>query len=159
MSILSRITGIGISPKGVKIEPGKALMTALTVGSLGAGGALGGLTKLGSLSKLGKLGKVAGAVKGVGSMLGGGGEGDPSQGGRFRNLLDLGQFGEGVYDTFQKNRQYKDAKGAYDAAAPLRDAAMKGLLDTSRPDVSSVFADPNAPQGRYRRVNIGSRGY
>jgi hypothetical protein len=170
MSWLSKLTGIGISPKGVKIDPKKALMTALAVGT-GVGG-------FGALTKLGTLGKIGAGAKVASSVVGGGGD-DPGfvQGGniagadpgRFRQIgdflkgnsrtiADLGSVGEGIYDRYQENKQYGDARKDYAAAAPLREVGMRGLLDTSRPDVSSLFADPNSPQGRYRTVNVGSRG-
>lgn len=89
--------------------------------------------------------------------------------GRFRQLAgffkdnastiaDYGGMAEGIYDRYQQNKQYGDARKAWDEAAPLRQAAMAGLMDTSRPDVSSIFADPTNPQGRYRAVGVGSRG-
>lgn len=155
MSKLSRLTGIGISKKGIKIDKKQLLKAGLlTAGGLGAVGwaGLGGFGAAGGVA--GGAGKLA-LLKKAGSLVAGD---DPSQGGRFRNLVDLGKFGEGIYDRYQENRQYSDARGAYEGAAPLRDAAMKGLLDTSRPDVSSVFADPMNPQGRYRRVDVGSMG-
>jgi hypothetical protein len=158
MSTLSKLSGIHISKHGVHIDPKQVLKAGLlTAGGLGAVGiaGLGGLGAGGMSSGLSGLGKL-GAIKKVAGLVSGGG--DPTQGGRFRNLLDLGKFGEGVYDTYQQNRQYNDAKNAYNEAAPLREAGMKGLLDTSTPDLSSTFADPMNPQGRYRRVTVGSRG-
>lgn len=82
-----------------------------------------------------------------------------SGGDKLRTLMDLGKAGEGIYDRYQQNQDRNMAQREYENAAPLRQAAQAGLLDTSRPDVSSIFADPNATQGRYRRVTVGSRGY
>jgi hypothetical protein len=150
---------------------------ALTGGLAGLGplgGMLGG--KLGGLGMIGKLGmakKVAGAAMGgkdqdliegmPGGDMGGGGIGDRfrSIGGflkdNSRTIADYGKMGEGIYDRYQQNQDRKMAQREYENAAPLRQAAQAGLLDTSRPDVSSIFQDPNATQGRYRRVTVGSR--
>lgn len=75
-----------------------------------------------------------------------------------RTITDFGRLGEGVYDRYQQNQDRKRADEEYAANKPLRDAGMAGLLDTSKPDFSSVFADPMAPKGRYRSMNVGSRG-
>jgi hypothetical protein len=165
MSWLSKATGIGISRKGIKIEPMKALSTGLMF----AGG-LGALGKLGTLGKLGMAKKDAGAAMGGGDEIEGLPGGDIAGGGRFRaiggflkdnarTIADYGKMGEGIYDRYQENQDRNMAQREYDAAAPLRHAAQAGLLDQSRPDVSSIFADPQAPQGRYRRVDVGSRGF
>lgn len=67
MSILSSLTGIHISKKGVHIEPLKALGTALTVGSFGGLGPLAGIA--------GKVGSVATKIPGVAKVAGGIGTG------------------------------------------------------------------------------------
>lgn len=163
MSILSKLTGIGISRKGVKIDPKKALMTALVAGTggaaLAAGGGLGALAGAGS--KLGLLKKAGGLLTGGGKsqtdqMLGI--EQGPNWSDRFRSIADIGKAGEHIYDRYQENQDRSMANKEYANAQPLRDAAQANLLDTSVPDTSGIFADPNAPQGRYRRVNVGSRG-
>jgi len=92
MSILSKVTGIHISPKhGIHIEPLKALGTALTVGSLGGFGPLAGIAgKVGSavshipgataigegvsniahdVAGSGLMSKIGGALKNVGGQL------------------------------------------------------------------------------------------
>lgn len=94
---------------------------------------------------------------------------DPS---RFRSIADfigghgddILKYGKAAGDAYgaYRNAKLQDealglARGNYNANAPLRDAARAGLLDNSRPDLSGVFADPSNPNGRYRRVNVGSR--
>lgn len=172
MSVLSKITGIGISRKGIKINPGRALSTALTLGSFGAlgpvAGMLGkvpGIAKIGGALKLGGLfGKGAGAVNSMGA--------EP---GRFRSIGqffggkdglgmdDVMKYGEAAgdaYDAYQgnqrRNRAVRMAEQELAAGAPMRDAARRTLMDDSRPDLSGVFTEPQAPP-RYRRVNVGSR--
>lgn len=151
---------------GLKSAAGGALKGAASGATVGALG--GGLSALRSGAGVGTALKTATGMGPGGGMAEGAGE-LASEGGRFRSIgsflknnartiADYGQMGEGIYDRYQQNRQYNDARDDYAAAKPLRDAAMQGLLDTSRPDVSSIFADPTAPQGRYRRVNVGSRG-
>lgn len=120
--------------------------------ALGASPLLGGLLGKG----LGKLKRTPGIdAEGVE----GGEIADPS---RFRqvgsflsnhkdDILDYGQAAEGIYDKYRAEREYSRKQ-------PLRDAGMAGLLDTSRPDMSSIFADDMNPKGRYRSVNVGSRG-
>lgn len=49
---------------------------------------------------------------------------------------------------------FKRDKGEWDRRAPLRNRASELLLDDSRPDLSSMTADPGL---RFRRVNVGSR--
>ncbi len=149
----------------VKRHPG----TYATLGALATGGTLAAAGGLGGIaSKLGGAKKVAGAATTAtdGSWLPGVGQaGQTADPGRFRSvlggvgdflgehgdsILDVGQAAEGVYDKYRDVNEYNKRK-------PLRDAGMAALLDTSRPDLSGVFADPGAPQ-QYRTVNVGSRG-
>lgn len=137
-----------------------------------AGGLKSGVSALRSGQGIGAAAKSA-----VGMGASGGGElagieggniaaSDPS---RFRSVVDflgkhkdtiadIGQVGESVYDRYQENQDRKTAEERYRALQPLRDQAVAGLMDTSRPDLSGIFADPTNPQARYRRVNVGSRG-
>jgi hypothetical protein len=159
MSWLSNLTGVGISKKGVKINPKKALLTGLT---LATGGGLLGAAKGVGMAMKGGAG-LGTALKAAGGVAGGDAVGRFKSIGGFlknnaRTIADVGQVGEGIYDKYQENRQYQDARRDWEAAAPLRDAGMAGLLDTSRPDVSHLFRDEGNPQGRYRRVNVGSTG-
>ena len=150
---------------------------ALDAGSVYAGGKLAGGLKsgLGALRSGRGIGSALKTSVGMGGGSGGeiagvsGGDiagADPSrfrQIGGFlkdnaRTIADYGKLGEGIYDRYQQNQDRKMAEEEYRALAPLRDAGMRGLLDTSRPDVSSIFADDLNPNGRYRRVNVGSRG-
>lgn len=161
MSWLSSITGIGISPKGVKINPGRALGTVLTLGSMGAlGPAAGFLGKIPGIAKLGGLGKIGGIFGGASKFVGK--EGGGAEPGRFRSILDnVAKYGEvagdayGAYQSNQRqNRAVKLAEHEYAAGAPLRDASRRMLLDDSTPDTSGIF---DRPAPRFRRVNVGSR--
>lgn len=136
MSWLSSLTGIGISKKGIKIDPKKALLTGLAVGT-GGFGLLGGASKLGAL---GKLKDAGGFLKN-----------------NARTITDYGKLGEGVYDRVQENKAAGQAQERYRALQPLRDQAM-AQLQAPTPDVHSLFADPDAMAQRYRRVNVGSGG-
>lgn len=72
-----------------------------------------------------------------------------------RDIVDYGKMGEGVYDRVQENRAVGDAEKRYRSLQPLRDQAMKDLMQPTAPvDTAALFADPTAPQ-RYRRVNVG----
>lgn len=153
---------------------GKALDTSegrVGLSDLAKGTAVGGVSGLAGMG-VKNIGKSL-LSKGVGAIGTGGGGGvtdavtsDPSRfrsvGGflkdNARTIADYGKLGEGIYDRYQENQDRNRADQEYASARPLRDAAMAGLLDTSRPDVSSVFADPMNPQGRYRTVSVGSRG-
>lgn len=148
MSWLSKITGIGISKHGVHIDPLKAAMTALTVGSLGglgplaaAGSKLGAITKLGGLaSKGGKLAAVGGFLKN-----------------NAKTIADYGAVGEGVYDRIQENKAAQEQQNRYRSLQPFRNQAL-AQLQAPAPDVHALFADPTATPDRYRRVNVGSGG-
>lgn len=103
MSWLSSITGIGINPLGktkVKIDPVKALGTALTVGSMGGlgpvAGALGRIPGVaaGAAKVGGVLSKVPGATKVGGYLLNGfgkAGQAQPSGNGGGYNAEDPNQ--------------------------------------------------------------------
>lgn len=146
MSLLSKLTGIGISRKGIKIDPLKAAMTALTVGTLGGGAGLG---FLGGAAKLGKLAKIGAGAKAAGGFLKN----------NAKTIADYGQLGEGVYDRMQENKVAGQAQDRYRALAPVRSQAL-AALNAPTPDVHSLFADPDMQAGapRYRRVGIGSGG-
>lgn len=77
------------------------------------------------------------------------------------DILDYGAAAESIADKARRNKLQDQglglARADYARRQPLRDAGMAGLLDNSRPDLSATFADPGNPQGRYRRVQIGSR--
>ena len=134
-------------------------------GKLAAGAAQGGIMALRSGASLGSTAKAIGTetakslgadrFRSIGSNLV-----DPGAGGgsKLRTLMDLGKMGEGVYDRYQQNQDRKMAQDEYRRLQPLRDQAVAGFMDTSRPDLSSIFADEGNPQGRYRRVSVGSRG-
>lgn len=77
------------------------------------------------------------------------------------DILDYGKAAEDIYGRYRRvkaeDKANKLAEQDYLARKPLRDASIAAFLDTSRPDLSSVFADPQNPTGRYRVVNVGSR--
>lgn len=162
MSWLSKISGIHVSPHGIKIEPLKALGTVATLGSLGAlgpvGAALGSIPGAGAVaSGVSKVGGVLGHIPGasqVGNMITGGKglSGAVSKIGGFLGdhgdqLLGAGSLYEG-YKANQKsndlmNEALSTAKQSYADRAPLRSAGVSGMLNTQRPDLSSVYASAN----------------
>lgn len=91
-------------------------------------------------------------------------------GGRFRGvgdflknnagtIADLGGAAADAYGAYKQGAQQDELfdreKRSWNERAPLRQAGMAGLMDQSRPDLSSMF---NPPEQRYRKVNVGSRG-
>jgi hypothetical protein len=157
MSWLSKATGIGISPKGIKIDPKKALLTA------GLGIATGGLGLLGGGLKVGGYG-LGTLAKGSALMakdkLAGIGLGKLATAGKFLakhkdTIADYGGMAEGIYDRVQENKAAGEMQDRYRSLQPLRDQAMRDLT-TPAPSVSGMFSEP---EQRYRRVNVGSRGY
>lgn len=74
------------------------------------------------------------------------------------DILDYGSAAEQIADRHRRNKMQDEgigmARGDLARRQPLRDAGMAGLMDQSRPDLSSVF---NQEQPRYRRVAVGSR--
>lgn len=170
MSWISKLTGIGISPKGVKIDPLRALGTVATIGTLGSAGPLAGI-----ISKIPGAAKVVGASKGITGALGmggaaaGGAAGTVAQGGgmldRFRSIggmlkggLDLANTANTVYSGYQGAKlrgnmaAQADAQAAENAAARTRGIAGMQAAE-QRPDLSrlAVPPDPN----RFRRVTVG----
>lgn len=77
------------------------------------------------------------------------------------DILDYGTAAEQVAQNHRRNKFQDEAvgmaRGDLARRQPLRDQGMAGLLDQSRPDLSGIFADPDSPVGRYRRVQVGSR--
>ena len=161
----------------------KAGVKAGVMGKAGKviGGKIGGMFKGGG----GSGSTVSGGGDLLGDIdpnMAGGNIGDAfSQGGRFRKIAGAvgdfvgGKDGFGMDDLISGGKALGDAYGAYTGAkdqdryrqlaeqnyaanAPLRDAGRAMLMDNSTPDLSSVFNDPTNPQGRYRKVNVGSRG-
>jgi hypothetical protein len=172
MSWLSSLTGIGISPKGIKINPGRALGTLGMLTGVGgiAGKALGGLGVLKNLGGGGgdPLEGLGGAVSNVHNRLASAGFGgqaeDPS---RFRsitdflskgdNLLDIGKGVSKGYDIYQRKQlgdQVRRRMREDEAAnAPIRAKAREMLMDQS---VAPVLTPEEAMPPRYRKVNVGS---
>lgn len=140
MSWLSKITGVGISPHGVKIDPLKAIGTALTVGSLGSlgpvGAALGsipGVSKVGSvLGSIPGISKVGGLAKGIGGFLGDHGD----------QILQGAQILNGAQKSAHANDLLKTGQGyaqrSFDERAPLRSAGISGMLNPQVPDLSGI---------------------
>lgn len=94
MSILSSVTGIGINPFGkrkIKIDPLKALGTALTVGSMGGLGPLAGIAgKVGSAaSHIPGAAKAATVLSAGKRLLGGGGVPQVTRNGQPISLSDI----------------------------------------------------------------------
>jgi hypothetical protein len=173
---------VGGMSAGGQLAQGKRLTTAVKGGVKD-----GALTYVGSkfVPKItGKIGGMMNKVPGVGGVsdeIAGLPGGDIAGQSRFRKIAGgIGDFiggkdGFGMDDVLSLGKAagegygaYSDAKNAdrysqlaeqnYAANAPLRDAGRTMLMDNSTPDLSGLFADPTAPQGRYRKVNVGSRG-
>lgn len=68
------------------------------------------------------------------------------------DVLAYGQAAEGVYDRYRRTKLEDEALAEWRRRQPLRNQAQRLLLDESRPDLSSLTADPNI---RYRRVGLG----
>lgn len=158
MSMFSSLTGIGINPFGknkLKINGMKALGTMATLGSMGALGpvagamrAIPGASAIGSgISKLGGVSKVA---SGLGGMLG-------KAGGLVDPLLGAGALYEGYKDnqksTDYRNRALAVAENGYAERAPLRTAGVSGMMNETRPDLSSIYANGN-PYSKVQRRTV-----
>lgn len=125
--------------------------SALLLGGLGsAAGAMGGAASGGAASG----GATAGAAKGGGalSILG-------KLWGNREGIGDaLGAAGDayGTYrDQSRADDMYKRDTAEFNRTAPLREAGMRGLMDSTRQDLSGELPTPAIP--RYRRVAVGSR--
>ena len=172
-SWLSSLTGIGISPRGIKINPMKALGTLGMLTGVGgiAGKALGGGKLLGSLFGGGgpDLSGLGDAVSNVhGSLANAGMGGVAADPGRFRSITDflskngdsLLDAGKGVakgYDIYQRKqmgdqvrRRMKEDEAAN---APIRAKARAMLMDDS---AQPLLSPEESVPPRYRKVNIGS---
>lgn len=160
MSWLSKVTGIGISPKGIKIDPLRAIGTVAGLATGGVGSALMGAAK-------GALGSAAVRAIGGGSSaqptpgissaipdeafgleerggLGGlvGKAGDFLKGNNGKNALGVLQ---GLNAAMQQkkandlaNSALRGAEGMYAERAPLRAAGMRGLLNPQAPDLAPL---------------------
>jgi hypothetical protein len=160
-SWLANLTGVHISPKKAYVDKQQLKRAALTAGGIALGGVGGAV-----LSKVAP--KIGGIFKGgAGDMAGdaidglSGGDIAGSRGGGFNldNLLKYGQAAGDAYGAYtgakDQDRYRRIAEQEYAKRAPMRDASQRLLMDESRPDLSSVFTEQ---PGRYRRVNVGSRG-
>ena len=157
---------------------GAAALPGVSLGGM-AGGIGKGATKLGGLAKAGAGKLMGGGVQSSGDFVDQSLQGGDiaGAGSRFRKIGDFlgGNDGFGMDDVLKYGKAAGDAYGAYTGAkdqdryrqlanqeyaanAPLRDAGRTMLMDNSTPDLSGLFQDPTAPQGRYRKVNVGSRG-
>lgn len=141
MSLLSKWTGIGISKKGIKINPKQVLKAGL----IGAGG-LGaiGLAGLGGFGSAAGAGGKLGLLKGVGGFL--------SK--HKKDIVDYGALGEGVYDRMQENKASGQMNDRYRALQPYRDQAMQQLMAPT-PSTAGIFTEQPTQPGRYRRVGSG----
>lgn len=112
-----------------------------------------------------QIGNALEAMQSVDGPLSLGGE-EP---GRFRRLGDflsankddildyagaLGSAYQGYQEGEREDELFKRNRAEFERLRPLRDAGMQGLMNTTRPDLSSMFVQEPA---RYRRVNVGSR--
>lgn len=127
MSMLSKFTGIGINPlKGkIKIDPLKAIGTALTVGTMGGFGPIAGLaSKVGGSGLAGLAAKAGTALKakGIGGLLKGG--------------LDVAGGISGMVSSAKASKKEGEMLGNQHGIAnsmnarggAMADAASKGLL-------------------------------
>ena len=126
MSLLSKITGIGISRKGVKIDPLKA---ALTVGGFAVG--LPALQGIRMATGAGV--PLTSALKAAGQVgLSQAGKGALAAGGFLKNnirtIADVGKVGEGIYDRVQENKAIGQANDRYRSLSPIREQAMRDLM-------------------------------
>ncbi len=169
---------MGGAAAGSKLAQGKRLTTALKSGAKDGALTYAGAKILPKVTGMIRGGGAPGAAGDIGLPGGDIASADP---GRFRKIAGgIGDFlggkdGFGMDDVLKYGKAAGDAYGAYTGAkdqdryrqlaeqnyaanAPLRDAGRTMLMDNSTPDLSGLFADPTAPQGRYRKVNVGSRG-
>lgn len=162
-----RIAGVAAAaPLAVTAAP--AIAQALP--SFGSGAGEYGASTYGNAGMMGagQVGNTASAA-GVANAVGSTG-GNMSRlgrvGGFFKNhggtVINALALGENVMENRRRNRledRYRAlAEAEYARRAPLRDRAQEMLMDESAPDTAATFADPTAPQGRYRRVRVGSTG-
>ena len=158
MSWLSKITGIGISPHGVKIDPLKALGTVAGLATGGIGGAAIGALKSGALGAIGHaIGgqdgqEVAGAIPdaamgihdsgGLSGLLGKAGDFITGNGGR--NALGVAQ---GINAAMQQrksgqlaNEALAQARSSYAERAPLRAQGLQQLMNPQTQDLTPLRA-------------------
>lgn len=142
MSWLSSVTGIHVSPKGVKIEPLKALGTVATLGTLGAAGPLAGV-----------LGGVGGALKAI--------PGVAAVGGALKAIPGVSAIGNAVSHIpgasaagdFLKAHGKDILTGAQGIQAlqkqqdadRMRKQALGILGNETLPDLSGIYATNGAP--------------
>lgn len=163
MSILSKLTGVHISGKGVRIEPMKALGTALTIGSFGGLGPIAGLAS--KIPGVAKLGGMASKIPGV-SAIGGlaaKAKGIPGVGGIIdyaqHNPLELLSGINSAMDAGHARDLQGRAEGIamdnYNARAPLRTAGMQGMLKPAVPDLSQLGYDsPGSVYGKKKKPSV-----
>ena len=160
MSWLSSITGVHISPKGVKIEPLKALGTIATLGSFGAlgpvAGALEAIPGVGAIaSGAGKIGSAIGSIPGassLGDFLKSGVSKIPGVlGSALDDPLKTAGVVSGALDSAKarglQTEAINAARAGYDSRAPLRDMALQGLLHPKQRDLS-FYADSGNPYAK-----------
>lgn len=157
MSWLSKLSGVHISPHGIKIEPMKALGTALTIGSFGGLGPVG--AALGHIPGAAAIASGAGKVKGALSMIPGAGKigevvaNHGGIGGIAHSALDFAKghapeilAGLQVANAAKlgkKSNQYADnamnsVNQSYMDRAGLRTAGIEGMLHPQVPDVTQL---------------------
>lgn len=134
----------GMFGGGMEGLAGGDIAAAEAAGSAGTAASAAG-TAAGTGGSMSKWGKIGGFFKDHGG-----------------NIIDGLALAEGVYQNRRQNQigdRYRAlAEAEYAKRAPMRDKAMALMLDDTTPDTAAIFADPMAPQGRYRKLNVGSRG-
>lgn len=127
MSWLSSATGIHISPHGVKIEPLKALGTALTVGSLGGLGGIGA-----ALGKVPGLARVGGAIGTAAKAIPGAQAATGALGGALSHVPGASQVGNTLLHGFGSAGAIGGgAAGAQQAAGAGSQAPSQAVFDAA----------------------------
>lgn len=150
MSWLSSLTGVGISPKGIKINPMKALGTALTVGTLGSAGPLAGvMSRIPGAAAVGGLIGKAKKIPGVGGII------DYAQHNPLELLSGINSAMDAGHARDLQGRAEGIAMDNYNARAPLRTAGLQGMLKPAVPDLSQIGYDsPGSVYGKKKKPSV-----
>ena len=157
-------TDLGDIAKGAAVDAGKTYVIGSLAGKLG--GVFGRGGNAADATAQGSSGNIAGMELPEAGTEGGGMGKLGKVGGFFGkygdDILKWGSAAGDAYGAYtsakDRDRYRRLAEAEYARRAPLRDRSQQMLLDDSVPDLSATFADPMDPAGRYRRVNVGSRG-
>lgn len=165
MSILSKVTGIHISPKhGIHIEPLKAISTLATLGSFGALGPVAGALSAipgagavaGAASKIGGALKaipgvsaIGGAIKGIGGQVL-----DAAKANPLDTALSIGSGANALAQQQKadalRRQMLSYATQGYDAKAGLRNAGLSAAMNPQVPAGFSAipYQDRGNPYAR-----------